>query len=94
MERAPAITIFIAAAALIAVGIQWYTLTLAALLLTIAPYGLRHLAVYDPQFEMIVRRYLAYQLVYEAERAVEATRTPRVLSGPQRPAVPTPKEIG
>ena len=93
MERGPAITIFIAAAALIAARIEWYTVLLAVVLLTVVPYGLRQLADYDPQFEMIVKRYMAYQPVYEAERAVETTGTPRVLSGPHRPAVPTPKEI-
>ena len=92
MERGPAITIFIAAAALIAARIEWYTVLLAAVLLTVVPYGLRQLADYDPQFEMIVKRYMAYQPVYEAESTANR-RTARVLAGPQRPAVPTPKEI-
>jgi hypothetical protein len=87
-------------AAILAVGgIDWYTLVLAAVLLFGGGYALRKLASYDPQFERIAWRYLSYALVYDAETPAETKppgnffRTGRELAGPNRPAVPTRREI-
>ena len=98
MQRAPAIHLFLLVAAILAAGgIDWYTLTLGALLLTGGGYALRKLASYDPQFEQVAWRYSSYALVYDAEASADAKPGfwgSRELAGPNRPAVPTRREIG
>ena len=98
MERTPAVHLFILVAAIVAAGgIDWYTITLALLLLFGGGYALRKLASYDPQFEQVAWRYSSYALVYDAEAPANAKPSfwgSRELAGPQRPAVPTRREIG
>ena len=98
MERKPALMLFIAAAALLSLGLQWYTLILAASLLLGGPLVLRKLAAYDAQFEAVIRRYASYQAVYEPEAPAGARPAsflwPEGLPGEKRPAVPGIREVG
>jgi type IV secretory pathway TrbD component len=106
MEREPALTLLIAVVTLIlGPGFHTYTLALAAGLLVIGPYALAKLANYDPQFEAIFLRYAAYDRVYDAdvpyypepagliESWTSLTGQRKLLAGPDRPAVPTPRYI-
>ena len=94
MERKPALTLFIAAAVVaLGAGLHWYTLVIAALLLTLGPYGLGKLAAYDPQLEQVLWRYASYQPVYHAEAPAGARGLSRALPTPKRPAVPSVKEV-
>ena len=94
MERKPALTLFIAAAVVaLGAGLHWYTLVIAALLLTLGPYGLGKLAAYDPQLEQVLWRYASYQPVYDAEAPAGVRGLSRALPTPKRPAVPSVKEV-
>jgi type IV secretory pathway TrbD component len=98
MERRAALTLFIAAAALIGGGgLHWYTLVCAALLLGLGSYALGKLAAYDPQFEQIVQRYAGYHAVYDAESPADSQaptfQWSQTLPGLKRPAVPNSREI-
>ncbi len=106
MEREPAITLGIAIVTLIlGPGLHIYTLSLAGGLLLVGPWCLAKLANYDAQFEAIMLRYGAYDRVYDAdvpyypERAgwIESwtsfTGQRKNIAGPDRPAVPTPREL-
>lgn len=97
MQRTPAVHLFLLVAAILAAGgIDWYTIALALALLFGGGYALRKLASFDPQFEQVAWRYSSYALIYDAE--TPAASKPRFwgsreLAGPNRPAVPTRREI-
>jgi type IV secretory pathway TrbD component len=106
MERGPAITLLTAIVTLIlGPGLHVYTLALAAGLLIVGPYVLAKLANYDPQFEAIMIRYAVYDHVYDAdvpyypahvgwlESWTSFSGQRKLLAGPDRPAVPTPREL-
>jgi type IV secretory pathway TrbD component len=106
MERGPAITLLTAIVTLtLGPGFHVYTLALAVALLIVGPYALAKLANYDPKFHEIIGRYGAYDSVYDAEVPYYPARASwvkswtsfsgqrKLLAGPDRPAVPTPKEL-
>jgi type IV secretory pathway TrbD component len=67
MERPLAIALLTTAAALIlGVGLHWYSLALAAFLLTAGVGALRMAARYDPQLSAVYLRHRTYQTIYPA----------------------------
>ena len=97
MAWKPAVLVFLAAVALIASGLHWYTITLAGLEVVLGGLAVRKLTAWDPQFEQVLQRYVTYRRAYAAE-ALAGVRRPslgrRALPSPTRPAVPNIKEIG
>ena len=106
MERGPAITLLTAIVTLIlGPGFHVYTLALAVALLIVGPYALAKLANYDSQFEAIIIRYASYDRVYDADVPYYPARAGNIeswtsfsgqrklLAGPDRPAVPTLREL-
>ncbi|MBF6570765.1 MAG: VirB3 family type IV secretion system protein [Candidatus Binataceae bacterium] len=87
-ERPLAIANWIASAALILGGGQWYTAALGALLATAGHWALVQAAKVDSQFSRVCIRQFRYQERYSARASVWAPAPARV-----RPTVPTPREM-
>jgi len=88
-ERSLAIGNWIAAAALILGGGQWYTAALGALLATAGHWALVQAAKVDPQLSQVYIRHWRYkQKSYPARASIQAPAPPRI-----RPTVPTPREM-
>jgi type IV secretory pathway TrbD component len=87
-ERPLAIANWIASAALILGGGQWYTAALGALLATGGHWALVLAAKVDPQFSRVYIRHYRYQDAYSARACVWAPPPERI-----RPTVPTPREM-
>ncbi len=87
-ERPLAIANWIASAALILGGGQWYTAALGVLLATVGHWALVQAAKVDPQFSQVYIRHYRYQERYPAQASVWAPPPPRI-----RPTVPTPRDM-
>jgi type IV secretory pathway TrbD component len=88
-ERSLAIGNWIAAAALILGGGQWYTAALGALLATAGHWALVQAAKVDPQLSQVYIRHWRYQQdCYPARASIWAPAPPRT-----RPTVPTAREM-